>query len=199
MDPGAGVEHGGQNGIIAAAVRGGPIDCRQNRLDLVVLHILHLPGAGSFKGYAENPLSKLQSVGDPARKIAEECMDGREAHVAGGGAVAALLLQMQKKGEDLLSSDVVDVQLGHRPPSSCGDKAEAQRQAVAVTADRMGAHPSQTRKVVGEKIAQATRQDIGLLCLHRPPPSKESGVISPPQRCANCSLAEAAGCSTKGR
>jgi hypothetical protein len=149
LDPRAGVEHGGEQRVIALALDGTAIDRSEHCQDLLVLQVLNRPRAGALEWNGEDSLTLLQAIGTSPCKKGEEGVDGCEADVPRGRAVTADVLQMLEKGHDLLGIEVVDVQLNDGAGAAGGHETQEEYQAVPITVDRVGTHPPQTRKVVG--------------------------------------------------
>ena len=100
LDPGAGVEHGGEERIVAAAVDGTAIDNAQDGFDLLVLEVLHGAAAGPLERDGEDALTVREPCGVLHGAVPEERVDRGEAHIAGGDAVVPVELQVLKERED---------------------------------------------------------------------------------------------------
>ena len=115
LDPRAGIEHGGEERVVAAAVDCAAIDGAQDGFDLLVLEVLHGAAAGALERDGEDALTVCESCGVLQGAVPEERVNRGEAHVAGGDAVVPVELQVLKKREDRLGAEVVQVQLDDGP------------------------------------------------------------------------------------
>lgn len=137
LDTRPGIEHDGEERVIAPTLGGAAVDRGQHGLDLVVLQVLHRARAAPLEGDGEDALTLIQSVGTSTRKIGEEGVNGREANIARGRAVPAFVLQMLKESHDLLGIEVVDVQLNDGTGSAGGDEPEPEHEAVPIDERRL--------------------------------------------------------------
>jgi hypothetical protein len=92
--------------------------------------------------------------------IAEESVDGGEPDVARRDAVVALLLQIYKEAEDSAGIEIVHVQITDFDLSIGCHKAEQENQAVAVALNRVRAHPTEPRQMIGEVVPETAREEI---------------------------------------
>jgi hypothetical protein len=199
LDARAGVEHGGEEGVVAASVEGGTVHGPEDCLDFVVLEILHRAGARPLEGHGEDPLALLKSIGVAGGDVAEERVDGGETDVAGPRAILAFGLQMVEEVQDLAWAEMIDVDLRHPASAAGSNEAEEEDQAVAVALHGVRAEAAYPRQVVGEEIADGAGQGVGQRRLHGLPPGREDAVMSVPQWRAKRSLAALASASTNGR
>ena len=195
LDPRPGVEHGGEERVVAAAVDGVAIDGAEDNLDLFMLEVLHGAAAGPLERDGEDALTVREPCG-VLHGAVPECMDRGEAHVAGGGAVVPVELQVLKEREDRLGAEVVSVELDDGPLRLGRDEAQQEHEAVSIAPDGVGARPPHPGQVVGEERPEGSRQVIGNGGGHRTSPAVVGSVVGPvtrsPQWSANLELAAAA-------
>jgi hypothetical protein len=198
-DPRAGVEHGGEERVVAAAVGGAAIDGAEDGFDFLMLEVLHGAAAGPLEGDGEDALTVCESCGVLHCAVPEERVDRGEAHVAGSDAVVPVELQVLKEREDRLGAEVVQVQLDDGPLQPGCDEAQQEHEAVPIAPDGVGTGPAHTGQVVGEEGPEGSRQVIGDGGGHRAPPPTVGPVTRSPQWSANRALAAAARGSTNWR
>ena len=122
----------------AAAVDGAPIDDSQDGFDLLVFEVLHAAATGTLERHGEDALTVCESCGVLHGAVPEERVDRGEAHIAGGDAVAPVVLQVLKKREDRLWPEVVQVQPDDGLLRLRCDEAQQQHQAVPIAPDGCG-------------------------------------------------------------
>lgn len=113
LDPSPGVEHGDEERVIPPPIRGAAIGGIEHRLDLRVFEVLHRRRASPLEGDTQDALTLLQSLGMPAREVAEEGVNRGESDVPRGGGVLPSVLQILEESDHVLCSDVFEVEHGH--------------------------------------------------------------------------------------
>jgi len=122
-------------------------------------------------------LGVLQAVGMVGRDVAEEGVDRGQADIACRRSAVARRFEVLEEGRDGRGVEVREVEGGHGPSVVGRREAQEEREAVAVTQDRMGAHAAQPAEVLGEEGAQRPREEIrGRTASHGTPP----GALGPP-------------------
>ena len=124
---------------------------------------------------------------------------GGEERIVAAAAVAPVELQVLKKREDRLGSEVVQVQLDDGPLRPGCDEAQQEHQAVPIAPDGVGTRPSHPGQMVGEERPEGSRQIVRAGCGHRAPPATMGPVMRSPQWSANRALAAVASGSTNCR
>jgi hypothetical protein len=64
--------------------------------------------------------------------VAKEGMNRGEAHISCRGDIVPLRLKVVKEIQDRLGTEVVDIQLDHRPQSLCGNEPQQQDERITV-------------------------------------------------------------------
>ena len=131
--------------------------------------------------------------------VPEERVDRGEAHIAGGDAVAPVVLQVLKKREDRLWPEVVQVQPDDGLLRLRCDEAQQQHQAVPIAPDGVGTRSAHPGQVIGEERPEGSGQVVRAVGGHRAPPAPMGPVMRSPQWSANRALAAAARGSTNCR
>jgi len=70
------IEHGCQQGVVAAAMPTGGIDSGKNHIDLGAIKVLDHALTSALEGYAQNALNPVEVVGVIRPHITEESVDG---------------------------------------------------------------------------------------------------------------------------
>lgn len=145
--------------------------------------------------------TRPQGVGERNLRqcVAGEGMDGGEPGVARRDTVASVDLEVVEEGEDVVGSQIEEVQSDDGPSMTHGEETQEDGERVAVAEDCVGTHASDPGQVVGEEAAQRAAESVGTNGSH--------GIPSPPgrasKRCwecrANRSLAASAMGSRKAR
>ena len=153
LDAATGVEHGRQQSIITAALRGGPVDRFENRVNLLVFQVIDGPLSRAPKGNAEDALGQFEMLRITRRHKMKERADRGEADISGGDAILALLFKMGQEREDSGRIEIRQVEPRNRLVPLSGKKPQQQNHAVAVTVDGVRTGPPKAGKVVGEVVA----------------------------------------------
>lgn len=117
-------------------------------------------GRARLKGDAEEALGGVEIRRFLRGQEAGEGVNRGQADIAGGGGHLPLLLQVVQKRHDAVDGQIGDVEGGDRSLRGAGQEAEEEREAVAVAADRMGAHAADRREMVPTERAQRRGQSI---------------------------------------
>jgi hypothetical protein len=153
LDPSAGVKHGSEERVVTPSQGSCPIYDLEDRLEFLEFQVFYRLGPSSLERYAKKSLTLFEVIRESTCEVAKESVDGCKSDVAGCGTVAAYIFQMLKKGHDLIGIKIVNVQHNHLAPTVCCHKTEQEREAVAVAADRVWAHPPHSGKMVAEVVA----------------------------------------------
>ena len=185
-DTGTSIEHEVQQREVPAAVPAGAVNDAQHGLDFSEVQMLDFPRASAFEGHAQDPLGMFQVLGMLGAQIAEEAVDGAQAHVARAGPIAPARFQVLQEGEGAFDRELLDGEL-RGVTAFASDEAQQQLEAVTIAVERVRAQGSLFGQVVGEEAVQGATQSRGMQAAHATPP-----VVSRfPKRCWNRSLAAA--------
>ena len=110
LDSRAGVEQRREEGIVASPVVGRAIDGAEDGGDLLVLQVLHGPGAGALEGEAQDALRVLEAVGMLGRDVPEEGVNRGQANIARRGPAVARGFEVLEEGCDGLGGEVREVE-----------------------------------------------------------------------------------------
>ena len=161
LDPPAGVEHGGKERVVAAAVGGAAVDDAEDGLDLLVLEVLHGAAVGPLERDGEDALAVCESCGILQGAVPEERVDRGKAHIAGGDAVVPVELQVLEKREDRLGTEVVQVQLDDGPLRLGCDEPQQEHQAVPIAPDGVGTRASHPGRWSAKNARRARARSFG--------------------------------------
>src|ERR1700722_9141496 len=103
--------------------------------------------------------------------VPKEGMNRGEAHVAGRGDIVPLRFKVVKKIQHRLGTEVLDIQLDHRPPSLCGNEPQQQDERITVALYGLRTGPTYPWEVISEKTTQGAAKRIGAHRAHRLPSS----------------------------
>ena len=123
---------------------------------------------------------------------AREGVDRGEARVSRRDAVAADLLEVVQERDDVVGSQVAEVELDDRSTVVRREEPQEEHEGVAIAADRVRAHAADPRQVVGKELAQRAGEGAGRR-FHRGPPEIRRQCLS------NRSLAASATGSSSAR
>ena len=113
LNPCTGVEHGGEQGIVATPRGRGPLNRGEHRLDFGEFEILDGSRARTFERNGQNALALLKSVRMLRRTVPEEGVNRCQPHVASGGKIVPLDLKVVQEVEHVLRTEILEIQLGH--------------------------------------------------------------------------------------
>jgi hypothetical protein len=117
LDAGAGIEHRGEQRVVAATVTRGAIDGQQGALDFGVLEVLDHARGAARRGAAlerdrEDVLTLLEMLGMDASDKPEKGVNGRQPDIPSRGPVAPCQLTVVQKGDDDVGRQG-EIQLGY--------------------------------------------------------------------------------------
>ena len=98
-------------------------------------------------------------------------MNRGEAHIPGCGDIVPLRLKVVKEIQDRLGTEVVDIQLDHRPQLLCGNEPQQQDERITVALYGLRTGPTYPWEMIGEEPTQGASKRIGAGSVHRPPPA----------------------------
>jgi hypothetical protein len=160
LNASSGIEHGGQQCIVAGTLSGGPVDGLEYRVDLLVLQIIDHSLPGTFEWDAEDPLRQFQVLGVPGGDEVKERMYRGKPDVARRHAVLPFLFQVGEKGQDAWGIDIDEIELSDSLFAFGGKKAEQQDDAVPVAVDGVRARSAQPRQMISEVISNDCAEEI---------------------------------------
>jgi len=153
LDPRARIEQRRHERVVAAPVARRAIDAPKDGGDLLVLQVLHGPGAGALEGEAQDALRVLEAVGMLGRDVPEEGVDGGQADIARRGSAVAHRFEVLEEGRDGVGVEVREVECCNRTTAVGRRESQEEREAIAVAQDRVAAHAAQPGEVLGEEGA----------------------------------------------
>jgi hypothetical protein len=142
LHPGAGIEHGGKQRVIATSIGRGSIHAREYRLNLIVFEILNGAGTGALEGDGKHPLAMLDPRGVRGRTVSEKGVNGCQPDVSGRDEIMSTRLQLLKECQHLGGAEITQIQLVHGSLPPVGHKTEEEHEGVSITENRMRTAPS---------------------------------------------------------
>src|SRR2546425_2689677 len=175
-----GIEHCCEQGVVAAPKRVRAVDSSKDSFDLGTVQVFDDPLLCPFERNSEHSLGFHQLLWMVGANITKESVDGGEANVACRDAVAPFFLQEDQEGDDALRIEIVQVEIADFDLVLRRHETKKKEQAVAVTMDRVRAHPAEPREMSGKIILQTASQKIRgrRFHLHRAHPP--TGTTTPP-------------------
>jgi hypothetical protein len=160
LDAGSGVEHGHQQGIVAAPVPTRSVYSRKDGFDLGILKVLNDALSGALEWHCENALSTLDLVRMLGSDIAEKGVNGGEADIACRHAIVPVLFQMGQKCKNLVRINIIQVQVANVTLSLRSQEAKQENQTVSIAMDGVRAHAAKPGQMVCKVVTQTGRESI---------------------------------------
>jgi hypothetical protein len=102
--------------------------------------------------------------------VPKEGMNRGEAHISGRGDIVPLRFKVVKEIQHRLGTEVLDIQLDHRPPSLCGNEPQQQDERITVALYGLRTGPTYPWEMIGEEPTEGAAKRIGARGVHRRPP-----------------------------
>jgi len=142
-----------ERAVSAANPRGG-IRSGKKRLDFLRCEELDWPTLEPLVGNGEHPLAEQRVCRLGQRDVLEEAVKGRQARVAGAGAVPALFFEVVEELGHERRVDVFDVEARGRLVQTRGREPQQEPEGVAVRTDGVRAGLSLPNEAVDEEALE---------------------------------------------
>lgn len=159
LDPGSGIVHQREQGIVAQAVGRVFIDTVKNSGYFTGLKIVDRSRLGpSLEGDAQDPLEFSHMFRVFSAQEADERVKSRQPGISGLDAILPERFKMRKKGDGPLHRDVAHVEFNRRLSCLSGQVLEVQHKSVPVTSNGPEAQATQTDEIFSKEPFQGWAQ-----------------------------------------
>jgi hypothetical protein len=113
LHPGAGIEHGGEQRVIATSIDHGSIHAGEHRLNLIVFEVVNGAGTGALERDGKHTLAMLDPRWVRGSAVSEKSVNGCQPDISGRDEIMSISLQMLKECQHLWGVEITQVQLAH--------------------------------------------------------------------------------------
>jgi len=166
-------------------------DSLKHRADFVSFQVVDSAGWSTLGGYRQKALAFFNGLGISRCQEARKGMNGGQTSVASGDAILSLRFEVVQKGKNISNPQVLEFEVDHATPVTCGQKAQQQNERVAVTQDRSRTQPPSQGQMLREECTERSRK-LGGEWRHLRPPCTALGDSQATEWVWNRSLAASA-------